>query len=442
MRPKGKMDKNIDNNIEWFRNAAPYINEHRGKVAVIYFSGHCIGDKNFKSLIYDIALLHSLGMKIIIVYGARPQIEKRLKQQKLKSKYSDGLRITSKRELDAIIEASSSLRVKIEAMLTMSVASTPMAGSKIKVSSGNYIVAKPYGVRNGVDFKFTGEVRRVETSAIMKQLEDSNCVLLTPLGYSPTGKIYNLNALDVAAKVASETNADKFILIYKKALPKNTPTHLRPKNKASLKWLKKVNQDFSAYISAGNSSVVNGVSRAHIVSLATPSAIITELFTATGSGCMITSSEYEVIRRASKKDLGAIMKLIEVPATNGELKPRTAANVEKNIEHYFVLSNDNVTLGCAALIPGKTKDYAELACLVVNESSRGKGIAKRLIDELKKECRVNGYKHLVILSTQSADWFAEYGFGILKSKRQIPEHIDIKPLPTRNSKIGLMSFFD
>ncbi len=436
------MTKTLDNNIEWFRNAAPYINEHRDSVAVIYFSGHCIQDKNFESLIYDVALLHSLGMKIVIVYGARPHIERRLKQQKIKSKYHDGLRITGKRELDAIIEASSSLRVRIEATLTMSVATTPMAGSKIKVTSGNYIVAKPYGVRGGVDFKFTGEVRRVETNSIQKQLEDNNCVLLTPLGYSPTGKIYNLNALDLAAKVASEINADKFILIYKKALPKSAPTHLRPKSKANLNFLKNVNQNFVEYIRAANSSVVNGVSRAHIVSLNTPSAIITELFTARGCGCMITSNQYEVIRRATISDVEIIEKLIETPVKNGKLKPRSTSDIKKNIKDYFILTNDNVSLGCAALIPGKTRDYAELACLVVDENSRGKGIAKRLIDALEKECRANGFEHLVMLSTQSADWFAEYGFEILKSSRQLPEHIDIKPEQTRNSKIGLMRLFN
>jgi len=429
-------------NIEWFRNAAPYINEHRGKIAVIYFSGSCVPVRNFESLIYDIALLHSLGIKIIIVYGARAQIENRLSQENITSKFQDDLRITGKRELEAIVQASSSLRVKIEALLTMSMAATPMARSKIKVVSGNYIVAKPYGVRNGVDFKFTGEVRRVETAAISKQLEDANCVLLTPLGYSPTGKIYNLNALDVAAKVASEINADKFILIYKKALPKNAPTHLRPRSKVNFDWAKKINQEFIDYVRAGNKSVVNGVSRAHILSLTEPSAIITELFTARGSGCMITSQQYERIRPAELSDVDAIVQLIKKPVENGELKPRTSVEIARHIKNYFVLTNDNKVLACAALIPGKSADYVELACVAVNEDFRGGGIAKTLLEELEKICQARNIQHLVMLSTQSAEWFSENGFEILKSQRQLPKHIKIQASKNRNSKIGLKRLFD
>ncbi|MGI9301719.1 MAG: amino-acid N-acetyltransferase, partial [Gammaproteobacteria bacterium] len=199
--------------VTGFRSAAPYINQHRDHNFVIAFGGEAVADAAFANLINDIALLHSLGVKLVLVHGARPQIEHLLKREGQRSKYHDGLRVTDDRALDAVKRAVGSLRVEIEARLSMGLYNTPMAGMRINAASGNFITARPLGVHNGVDFLHTGEVRKVDTHAIRQLLAHGSVVMLSPLGYSPTGETFNLSAEDVAATTASAMQADKLVFL-------------------------------------------------------------------------------------------------------------------------------------------------------------------------------------------------------------------------------------
>ncbi len=66
--------------VKGFRQSAPYVNAHRGKTMVVMLGGEAIADKNFPNIISDIALLHSLGVKVVLVHGARPQINQILEK--------------------------------------------------------------------------------------------------------------------------------------------------------------------------------------------------------------------------------------------------------------------------------------------------------------------------------------------------------------------------
>ena len=196
--------------VKWFRNSAPYINAQRGSL-VLMFSGDAIAHPNFANIIHDIALLNSLGIKLILAHGARPQIEERAVIRGISSRLENDLRITDSSILECVKDATGSVRMQIEALLTMGLANSPMHGAQIRVCSGNFVVAKPMGVRNGIDYQHTGMVRRVDTAGIKKQLDDGSIVLLSPTGYSPTGEVFNLSLEDVATQTAIALQADKLI---------------------------------------------------------------------------------------------------------------------------------------------------------------------------------------------------------------------------------------
>ena len=211
--PRRQRLSSQDRFIDWFQSVAPYIHAFRGKTFVIAFGGEVVADGRFFDLTCDLNLLAALGVKLVLVHGARPQIEARLKERRRRSRFHDGLRVTDDTALLAAKEASGRLRVEIEALLSMGLPNSPMAGADIRVASGNFVTAKPIGVMSGVDFMHTGEVRKVDAYAIQRRLDDNELVLLSPLGYSPTGEVFNLALEDVAASTAAALKAEKLIFM-------------------------------------------------------------------------------------------------------------------------------------------------------------------------------------------------------------------------------------
>ena len=174
--------------VEFFRQTSPYIHAHRGKTFVVALGGDAVLHANFHSTLYDIALLQSLGIRVVLVHGARPQTDKRIALSDLKADFNNGLRITDGDAMLCIKEAVGATRLQIEAELSMGLPNSPMHGAGIRVIGGNFITAKPVGVRDGIDFQRTGEVRRIDARAIQDQLVNGALVLMSPVGFSPTGE--------------------------------------------------------------------------------------------------------------------------------------------------------------------------------------------------------------------------------------------------------------
>ena len=189
--------------VRWFRQVAPYVHDFGGRTFVIAFGGEMVAERaRFESFIHDVNLLASLEIRLVLVHGARPQIEAEMKAKGLRSRYAQGLRVTDEQALTAVKHAGGVLRVEIEALLSQGLPNSPMARAQIRVVSGNYITARPIGVRNGVDFQFTGAVRKVDAAALSAQLDVADIVLVPHLGYSSTGEVFNLAWEDVAESVA------------------------------------------------------------------------------------------------------------------------------------------------------------------------------------------------------------------------------------------------
>ncbi|MGD2119217.1 MAG: amino-acid N-acetyltransferase [Chromatiales bacterium] len=411
------MAKTANNNsfVEWFRSSSPYIHAHRGKTFVIAFSGEAVAAPSFTNLIHDLALLRGLGIRLVLVHGARPQIEERLKLRSIELQYANGLRITDDQALLCVKEAAGIVRLEIEALLSQGLANSPMAGTRIRVASGNFVTAKPIGVLDGIDYCHTGEVRRVDANAIIRQLECENIVLISPLGYSPTGEIFNLSAADVGARVAIALNADKLIyLSEEKPITRSggkLMNHLTP---AELELLMKRRKSLSLktrqYLNNAAHSCRSGVKRVHLIERKTDGALLRELFTRDGSGTLITAEAYETTRTARIDDVGGVLELITPLEEKGVLVKRSRDLLENEISQFVVVERDNMIIGCAARYDYPEKATAELACLVIHPDYQSGGRGDALLEYMEKRARAAGLNSLFVLTTQTMHWFQERGF--------------------------------
>ncbi|HSS65151.1 MAG TPA: amino-acid N-acetyltransferase [Gammaproteobacteria bacterium] len=404
--------------VAWFRNSAPYINAHRNRIFVIQFDGEVIGSEQFAGVIHDIALLNSLGVRLVIVHGARPQIAQRLSASGLAPAYASGMRVTDARALEVAKEVVGALRLEVESRLSMGLPNSPMAGARIRVVSGNFVTARPLGVRDGVDFRYTGEVRRIDADAIRSNLESGAVVLLSPLGCSPTGEVFNLLAEDVATAVAIDVHAAKLLFLGKASslAPESGPMpselSLVQASEALARLRKSLPPDDPglAQLTHAVRACRNGVSRVHLLDQNIDGAILLELFTRDGVGTMVNADAYDTIRRASVDDVGGIIELIQPLETQGVLVRRSREKLEMEIRHFHVVERDGAVVACAAAYPFDEGKVMELACLAVRDDYRNGGRGDALLNAVESEARSFGAEQLFVLTTQTSHWFKERGF--------------------------------
>ncbi len=401
--------------VRWFRDSAPYINAFRGRTFVIAFGGEMLADAQFATLVHDLALLNSLGVKLVLVHGCRPQIETRLKKRNAQLHYVNGLRITNDEALLCVKEAAGCVRQDIEALLSMGLSNSPMAGACIRVISGNFITAQPLGVREGVDYLHTGEVRRVDTTALQNVLDSNAIALLSPIGYSPTGETFNLRAEEVATRVASQLKADKLIyLLDDKGVTDNRNRLIRELtlNDAQTLLAKKhkLSDDLQRCLQAAIRACDQGVARAHLIDRNIDGALLLELFTRDGSGSLLMADPFEDTRRATLEDIGGILELIEPLEADDILVRRSREKLEIEIEHFTVVERDGTIVACAALYPFIKEKISELACLAVHPDYQAQGRGTALLNYIEKQTQQLGIRQLFVLSTRSSHWFREHGF--------------------------------
>ncbi|MGV6826323.1 MAG: amino-acid N-acetyltransferase [bacterium] len=404
-----------DEFVNWFRSASPYIHAHRGSTFVLVFGGEAVQNPGFAGVIHDIALLHSLGIRLVLVHGDRPQIEERLKLRGADMQLVNGLRVTDQDALACVKEAVGAVRVEIEALLSMGVANSPMSGANIQVTSGNFITAKPLGVIDGVDYGHTGEVRKINSQAIVQNLENGEMVLISPLGYSLTGEVFNLNAADVAAAVAHAVGADKLIFMteerlldsHRRAISNMTPAGVD----TLIKRRKSLSEQLVRALCNAATACRSGVDRCHLLPHGVDGALLKELFTRDGIGTLITAGEYESLRPATIGDVGGILELIEPLENSGTLVKRSREVLETEIEQFHVIERDGLIVGCAALYTYPRQKMAELACVAVHPDYRGNGKGDLLLAEMERQASRQGIEQLFVLTTQTAQWFRDRGFN-------------------------------
>lgn len=408
-------DSAISLHVAWFRDAAPYINAHRDRCFVVAFGGEAALQPDFSVLLHDLAILQTLGVRLVLVHGARPQIEKRLMARGASMQYVNGLRLTDDVALQAVKEAAGCLRAEIEAILSMGLANTPMSGARIRVSSGNFVTARPLGVRGGVDYQHTGEVRRVDVDGLRRHLAAGEILLLPPLGYSPTGEIFNLSAEDVATAVASAIKADKLIFFSDISSLRDSEsqpvTQLTADHAAALmQGEHALSEELRGHLHSAVIACRQSVPRVHIVDRHRDGALLMELYTREGAGILVTGERFERLRPAGIEDVGGILELIQPLEAEGVLVRRSREQLELEIERFCVLEQDGMILACAALYPFLDERWGEMACVVVHPEYRRAGRAEALAEFIEAQARALDLTHLFVLTTHAAHWFQERGF--------------------------------
>lgn len=428
--------------VSWFRHASPYIHAHRDSTFVICFDGEVVADDSFPNLVHDIALLHSIGTRIVLVHGARPQIEERLALRGAEIKFVDGLRVTDQQAITCVREAAGFVRVEVESLLSMGVANSPMAGAEIEVDSGNFVVAKPLGIINGVDYQYTGEVRKIKARSIQKRLDTGSIVLISPLGYSPAGDVFNLNAADVASTIAISLRADKLIFLTEEKIVgrgKKVLSNLLPAEvDLMLERRKSLGEPMQRILRNCATACRKGVARSHILHAYTDGVLLTEIFTRDGVGTLITAEPSEITRQANVNDVVGIIELIEPLEQAGILVRRSRELIESEIGNFTIIELEGTIIGCAALYPFEQEKMAELACLAVHPDYRNGGRGEELLTYCEGLAKKKGMKQLFVLSTRTTHWFKERGLELAALDVLPRRKKDLINLQ-RNSKVYIKS---
>ena len=425
--------------VSWFRHSAPYIHAHRNKTFVIFFGGEAVQAQDFAHHVHDFALLNSLGVRLVLVHGIRPQIDQRLEELDVPAHFHNNLRVTDDVAMQCVKEAAGTVRVEIEALLSMGLVNTPMAGSRLNVISGNFIIAKPLGVIGGVDYIHTGEVRRVDNSALQQQLEARNVVLISPVGYSPSGESFNLSAEQVAMKIAISLKADKLILLTEQDVKApGSEAHIRQmtteETDSYLENYPGLPNPLVLSLKAAVQTCREGVQRVHLINRHIDGVLLQELFSHDGIGTLISSAPFEMLRPATLNDIGGIIELIIPLEQQGKLAKRSRENIEMEIADYLVLERDGLIIGCIALHPGEDADYGIIACLAVHPDYQGAARGQRMFEQVCSKAKDLGIRKLFVLSTQTAHWFIERGFQAAQPA-DLPESLKLLYHPERNSKV-------
>jgi len=428
------MSPSLPSFVTWFRAAAPYIHAFRGKTFVVAFGGEVVDEGQLAHLSHDVALLASLGVRLVLVHGVRPQLDTLMAQQGIESQYANGLRVTDNAVMGCVKQANGIVRIEIEALLSTGLPNTPMANAAVNVASGNFVVACPRGVYEGVDLKYTGAVRKVDVQALRGRLDAGEIVLVSPLGYSPTGEAFNLTVEDVAVSVATALAAEKLIFMIDGAgVQRGRGRLLRELTLTSAEaWIARTKKskvgrgtDIERFLPAAIDACRRGVARAHLVSRHVDGALLLELFTHHGIGTMISRDSLERLRPARIDDVGAVLQLIAPLEAEGTLVKRGRERIEREIGYFTVIDHDRRLIGCAALYPFPAARAAELACLVVDPDHRNAGHGEALLLHIEARARAQKLDKLYALTTHTAHWFVENGF----------HEVDVSELPAERRQL-------
>ncbi|MDM0044369.1 amino-acid N-acetyltransferase [Variovorax dokdonensis] len=410
--------------VPWFRSVAPYIHMHRGKTFVVAMAGEAIAAGKLQAIAQDLALIQSMGVKVVLVHGFRPQVNEQLRAKGHEARYSHGIRITDEVALDCAQEAAGQLRYEIEAAFSQGLPNTPMAGATVRVISGNFITARPVGVVDGVDFMHSGLVRKVDVAGIRRALDFGAMVLLSPFGFSPTGEAFNLTMEEVATSVATAIQADKLIFLTEVAgiaqdpsqpasedNPIDTELPLADAKKllASLPAPQRPT-DTAFYLQHCVKACAGGVERNHIIPFSVDGSLLLEVYVHDGIGTMVVDEKLESLREATVDDIGGILQLIEPFERDGTLVKRSRTEIERDVNLYTVIEHDGVIFGCAALYPYPEARTGEMAALTVSSQSQSQGDGERILKRVEQRAKAMGMESIFVLTTRTMHWFIKRGF--------------------------------
>ncbi|MDP3425221.1 MAG: amino-acid N-acetyltransferase [Burkholderiaceae bacterium] len=410
--------------VPWFRSVAPYIHKFRNQTFVVGVAGEAIAAGKLPHLAQDLAMIQSMGVKVVLVHGFRPQVNEQLAAKGHQARYAQGMRITDSVALDCAQEAAGQLRYEIEAAFSQGLPNTPMAGSTVRVLSGNFITARPVGIVDGVDFQHSGLVRKVDVGGISRTLDMGAMVLISPFGFSPTGEAFNLSMEEVATSVAIALQADKLIFVTEvpgialnpsEPIGEDNPIDTELPLATAEALLAQLPQaqaptDTAFYLQHCVKACKAGVERSHIIPFSVDGALLLEVYVHDGIGTMVVDEKLESLREANPDDVGGILQLIEPFEQDGTLVKRSRTEIERDVANYTIVEHDGVIFACAALYPYPEAKTAEMAALTVSPQSQGQGDGEKVLKRIEQRARLMGLQSIFVLTTRTMHWFIKRGF--------------------------------
>ncbi len=395
--------------VRALRAASPYIGAHRDRTFVVALSDAALDGRNGVDAAHDLALLHALGVRLVLVCTAEGTVNGYRRN-------GEGL-VVSSEQLDAAVRDISQRRVRIEALLGTGLPGRLPGAPTPTLLSGNLLTARPLGIRDGRDHQRAGELRRIDNAAVHRILDARGMVCLVPVAASPSGELFVLDGADLAAEAAARIGADKLIWLSEadalhdergERISEITPGELDARIDHSPAALRDALARLTKAVRAG-------VSRGHLIGVSN-GTLLRELFTREGCGTQITETPYETLRIATPDDSAGICELIRPLQASGELIDRSQSDIERLAQQFSVVELDGLIIGCAALLPLDGETF-ELACFAAHPDYREhrpsggrRTLGERLLEDIERRARAAGATRLVALTTRAEHWFTEHGF--------------------------------
>jgi len=392
--------------FEDLRGILQYVPQFRERIFVIALDGAVMRLPNFPGLLQDIAVLQSLNIQVVLVFGARQQVRELAAARKVKLSSDDGVGLTDAATLEVSADAISRLTSELVGDLT---------ALELRVAVPNALAVHPAGVIDGIDLEHTGRIERVDDRALLTFLKDGIIPVLPPLGYDGKGATLRLNSDEVAVDVAIELEAAKVIFVAEQGLVDNGRPRNGQMSVADARDLLKrkdgvMDVSLCSKLRHGAMACSEGVPRVHIVDGNQDEVLLAEVFSNEGVGTMIHADDYQQIRKARSSDIPALLTLMRQGMEDAALAPRTKDQMQKRIGDFFVLELDGYAVATVAVHtydwPDKTK-AAELACLFVRRAHKNKGHGRRLAAFAEEIAKQRGCDQVFLLSTQAFRFFEE-----------------------------------
>ncbi|MBK9576110.1 MAG: amino-acid N-acetyltransferase [Fibrobacterota bacterium] len=399
------------------REALGYVARHRGEVFVIKLESGLVEASVFQSLMRDIASLHRMGIRVVVVPGSRRQIDAMLRTWEVESPMAGEVRVTTEEAMPFVTLAAFDVCNRIM---------THLAESGANALIGNWVKARGLGVLDGIDYLLTGSVQSLRTE-ILRQLMGQEFVPIVPnIGWNSAGRPYNVSSTQLAMELAVQLGASKLFFLCDER-PEVGPDLVLPEDvergdSGMLSSLNlgqaeefldtnalRVSQPYRDYLRRALEACRKGVRRTHILDGQEDGALLREIFSQDGQGTMVFANEYDHIRRAEVRDVPDILRIQEPYVAQGVLLPRTAEQIEAKIGDYVVHEADGFIQGSAALHPFPDGS-AEVAAVAVAEHVRRFGVGRKIVQFLLQKAVRMGYDKVFLLTTQTSDWFADLGF--------------------------------
>lgn len=405
--------------VELIRQTFEYVQLFKRKTIVIKVDGSVMNHPLLPLLVKDLVLLHRQGIQILLVPGAKERIDDVLRRYEIPWKSIGGVRISTPEAIPFIKMAAFDVSNRLMTLLAENNASAII---------GNWVRARSLGVIKGVDYQDTGTVEKINVELVRKTLAEGLIPIFPNIGWSGSGKPYNISSNELAYLLARTLKAEKLFYISRHVgvsvkdykLPEGVPvssegvaTHLSvdQANKFLSLNAEKQQDEMVELIRLGCKACSEGVARVHIVNGEDEGVILREIFSSRGCGTMIYTNEHENIRSLQPADIPEVLRIMSPYVEEEILLPRTEQELADQLDHFVVYEVDGILHACGAMIPSaEEKGRGEIAAITVDRTYEGFGIGKRILSCLVDRARNSGIRHLYVLTTQTADWFLQFGF--------------------------------